>query len=143
MGHFNSFCGSVELGARPLHNTISNKASTVSKNAREQAPTASKKQAGSGEPNWNRKPEPSEPFFQEPKAEPEPPEPFFGNRNRNRNRRSLVNSTETQEKFFFSEEPPEPKPEPVEPFHPEPLKYKKINCLATNLSDSTIFPTPN
>ena len=48
------------------------------------------------EPNRNRKPEPPEPFFQEPKEEPEPPEPFFGNRNRNR--RSLLNSTETQEK---------------------------------------------
>ena len=28
------------------------------------------------EPNRNRKPEPSEPFFLKPKAEPEPPEPF-------------------------------------------------------------------
>ena len=36
--------------------------------------------------NRNRKPEPLEPFSQEPKAEPEPPEPFSGNRNRNRNR---------------------------------------------------------
>ena len=30
------------------------------------------------EPNRNRKPEPSEPFFPKPKAEPEPPEPFPG-----------------------------------------------------------------
>ena len=36
------------------------------------------------EPNRNRKPEPSEPFFPKPKAEPEPPEPFSRNRNRNR-----------------------------------------------------------
>ena len=50
------------------------------------------------EPNRNRKPEPPEPFFQEPKEEPEPPEPFFRNRNRDRNGRSLLNSTETQEK---------------------------------------------
>ena len=28
------------------------------------------------EPNRNRKPEPSEPFSQEPNSEPEPPEPF-------------------------------------------------------------------
>ena len=28
------------------------------------------------EPNRNRKPEPAEPFSQEPNAEPEPPEPF-------------------------------------------------------------------
>ena len=34
-----------------------------------------KKQGGSG-PNRNPKPEPSEPFFQEPKREPEPSEPF-------------------------------------------------------------------
>ena len=58
------------------------------------------------EPNWNRKPELSEPFSQKPKAEPEPPEPFF--RNRNRNRPFLLNCTETQ-KTFFVEEPPEPK----------------------------------
>ena len=32
------------------------------------------------EPNWNRKPEPSEPFCPKPKAEPEPPEPFSRNR---------------------------------------------------------------
>ena len=39
------------------------------------------------EPNRNRKPEPSEPFFPKPnfKAEPKPPEPFSRNRNRNRN----------------------------------------------------------
>ena len=38
------------------------------------------------EPNRNRKPEPSEPFFPKPKAEPEPLEPFSRNCNRNRNR---------------------------------------------------------
>ena len=38
------------------------------------------------EPNRNRKPEPSEPFFPKPKSEPEPSEPFFRNRNRNWNR---------------------------------------------------------
>ena len=34
------------------------------------------------EPNRNPKPEPLEPFSQEPNAEPEPPEPFSRNRNR-------------------------------------------------------------
>ena len=32
------------------------------------------------EPNRNREPEPSEPFFPKPKAEPEPPELFSRNR---------------------------------------------------------------
>ena len=53
------------------------------------------------EPNRNRKPEPSEPFFLKPKAEPEPPEPFSRNRNRNRNRPFLLNSTETQKNLFY------------------------------------------
>ena len=43
------------------------------------------------EPNRNRKPEQSEPFFPKPKAEPEPPEPFSRNRNPNRNRPFLLN----------------------------------------------------
>ena len=60
------------------------------------------------EPNRNRKPEPSEPFFPKPKAEPEPPEPFSRNRNWNRNRPLLLSSTQTQ-KTLFAEEPPEPK----------------------------------
>ena len=33
------------------------------------------------EPNWNRKPEPSEPISQELKVEPEPQEPLYMNRN--------------------------------------------------------------
>ena len=49
------------------------------------------------EPNRNRKPEPSEPFFQEPKEEPEPSEPFF--RNRNRNRPFPLNNVETEKSF--------------------------------------------
>ena len=61
------------------------------------------------EPNRNRKPEPSEPFFPKPKAEPEPPEPFSRNRNRNRNRPSLLNCTETQKNPFGM----------LEPFHPQ------------------------
>ena len=52
------------------------------------------------EPNWNRKPEPSEPFFPKPKAEVEPPEPFSRNRNRNRNRPFLLNCTEIQKNPF-------------------------------------------
>ena len=50
------------------------------------------------EPNWNRKLEPSEPFFLKPKAEPEPPEPFT--RNQSRNRPSLLNCTEKQTNHF-------------------------------------------
>ena len=52
------------------------------------------------EPNRNRKPEPSEPFFLKPKVEPELPEPFSRNQNRNRNRPSLLNCTETQKAPF-------------------------------------------
>ena len=52
------------------------------------------------EPNRNRKPEPSEPFFPKPKVEPEPPESFSRNRNRNRNSPSLLNCTETQKTPF-------------------------------------------
>ena len=37
------------------------------------------------EQNQNQKPEPSEPFLQEPKREPEPSKPFFRNRDRNQN----------------------------------------------------------
>ena len=47
------------------------------------------------EPNRNRKPDPSEPFFPQPKAEPEP---FSGNRNRNRP--FLLNCTEIQKNPF-------------------------------------------
>ena len=71
------------------------------------------------EPNQNRKPEPPEPFFQEPKEEPEPPEPFFGNRNRNRIRRSLLNSTETQEKGLRRGTTRTENPEPLEPLQPQ------------------------
>ena len=53
------------------------------------------------EPNWNRKPEPSEPLSQEPNAEPEPPEPFSRNRNRNRNRPFLEKCTETHKIPLF------------------------------------------
>ena len=52
------------------------------------------------EPNRNRKPELSEPFFPKPKAVPEPPEPFSRNRNRNRNRPFLLNCTEKQKNPF-------------------------------------------
>ena len=52
------------------------------------------------EPNRNRKPEPSEPFFPKRKVEPEPPEPFSRNRNWNRNRPFLLNCTETQKEPF-------------------------------------------
>ena len=45
------------------------------------------------EPNWNRKVQPPEVFFQESKAAP--PEPFFRNRNRNRNCPSLSSITQT------------------------------------------------
>ena len=50
------------------------------------------------EPNRNRKPEPSEPFFPKPRAEPEPPEPF--SRDRGRNRPFLLNCAEIQENPF-------------------------------------------
>ena len=60
------------------------------------------------EPNRNRKPEPSEPFSQEPNAEPEPPEPFSRNRNRNRNR-PLCEIVHNTEKPPSLQEPPEPK----------------------------------
>ena len=72
------------------------------------------------EPNRNRKPEPSEPFFPEPKAEPEPPEPFSRNRNRNRNRPFLLNCTEThrkKKKPSLQRNRQNRKPEPLEPFH--------------------------
>ena len=58
------------------------------------------------EPNRNRKPEPSEPFSQEPNAEPEPPEPFSRNRNRNR---PLCEIVLKHRKPPSLEEPPEPK----------------------------------
>ena len=68
------------------------------------------------EPNRNRKPEPSEPFSQEPNAEPEPPEPFSRNQNRNRPLCETVLNTQRP--------PPQRnrrnrKPEPLEPFHPQ------------------------
>ena len=44
------------------------------------------------EPNRNRKPEPSEPFSQEPKAEPEPPELFFS-------------GTETAKMYWYRKNP--------------------------------------
>ena len=53
---------------------------------------------GAQEPNRNRKPEPSEPFFPKPKAEPEPPEPPPRNRNWNRNRPFLLNCAEIQKR---------------------------------------------
>ena len=56
----------------------------------------------------NRKPEPSEPFSQEPNAEPEPPEPFSRNPNRNRNR-PLCETVLKHTKTPSPEEPPEPK----------------------------------
>ena len=69
------------------------------------------------EPNWNWKPEPSEPFFPKPKAEPEPPEPFSRNRNRNRSRPFLLKwSTENP---FLQRNRRNRKPEPLEPFHPQ------------------------
>ena len=70
------------------------------------------------EPNRNRKPEPSEPFFPKPKAELEPPEPFSRNRNRNRNRPFLLNSTDNKEKLVSQGNRRNRKPEPLEPFHP-------------------------
>ena len=60
------------------------------------------------EPHQNRKPEPSEPFFQKPEAEPEPPEPFFRNRNRNRNRPFLSKHYWNIHKTPSKEEPSEP-----------------------------------
>ena len=71
------------------------------------------------EPNWNRKPEPSEPFFPKPKAEPEPPELFSRNRNRNRNRSFLSNCTETPKNPLPQKNRRNRKPEPLEPFHPQ------------------------
>ena len=60
------------------------------------------------EPNRNRKAEPLEPFFQEPKVELELSAPSF--RNRNRKRPSLLNCTETQQGLPpLTKEPPEPK----------------------------------
>ena len=59
------------------------------------------------EPNRNQKPEPSEPFSQEPNAEPEPPEPFSRNRNRNWNR-PLCETALKHTKTPSLEEPPEP-----------------------------------
>ena len=59
------------------------------------------------EPNRNRKPEPSEPFFP-PKAEPEPPEPFPETETGT----GTVLSCENLLKYTktrFAEEPPEPK----------------------------------
>ena len=69
------------------------------------------------EPNWHRKPEPSEPFFQEPKEEPEPPEPFFRNRNRNRNRAFLLKLYWSSEKPFPQRNRRNRKPEPLKPFY--------------------------
>ena len=69
------------------------------------------------EPNRNREPEPSEPFFPKPKAEPEPPEPFSRNRNRNRNRPFLLNCAQNKEKLVLQRNRRNRKPEPLEPFH--------------------------
>ena len=70
------------------------------------------------EPNRNRKPEPSEPFSQEPNSQPEPPEPFSRNRNRNRNR-PLCEIVLKHRRTPSLEEQGNRKPELLEPFHPQ------------------------
>ena len=60
------------------------------------------------EPNQNRKPEPSEPFLQEPKEEPQPPEPFLKKRNRKRNRTSAKTLAKYRD-TLSTKEPSEPK----------------------------------
>ena len=69
------------------------------------------------EPNRNRKPEPSEPFSQEPNAEPEPPEPF--SRNRNQNRPLCETVLKHTKKTLLKRNRRNRKPEPLEPFHPQ------------------------
>ena len=66
------------------------------------------------EPNRNRKPEPLEPFFQEPTLEPELPEAFFRNRNRNRNCAIPLNCAETRRNPFPQRNRRNRKPEPLE-----------------------------
>ena len=58
-------------------------------------------QEDSGTGNRNLEPEPSEPFFPEPKAEPETAGTVSSNRNRNRNRPFLLNCTETPKIPFY------------------------------------------
>ena len=93
------------------------------------------------EPNLNRKPEPSEPFFSKPKAEPEPPEPFSRNRNRNRNRPFLLNSTEIHKKTstFLQRNRRNRNPEPLESFHTQTVTEPNRTGAFTALSDSSIL----
>ena len=102
------------------------------------------------EPNWNRKPEPSEPFFPKPKAEPEPPEPFSRNRHRNRNRSFLLKCAEAPKIPFLAEggEPPEPttgtartvpapnrnQTEPGSPCHMQQPHSGHTNCWTDNMT---------
>ena len=77
------------------------------------------------EPNRNRKPEPSEPFSQEPKAEPEPPEPFSRNPSCQiilKHRKALLQRNRRNRK-----------PEPLEPFHPETTRTGASLQLGTKL----------
>ena len=72
------------------------------------------------EPNRNRKPEPSEPFFPEPKAELEPPEPFSRNRKLELEPSFPVKNVlkYRKRKTFLQRNRWNRKPEPIEPFHP-------------------------
>ena len=121
LGHFNCFWVSVGLGARWLHNPSCHNDSEFLETFFEILETTFQAKI-SGFLRRNRtgtgKPEPSEPFFQEPKSEPEPPETFSRNRNRNRNRPSLIICTETLVFQPFSRETAETEnQEPLELFH--------------------------
>ena len=73
--------------------------------------------------------------FQEPKPEPEPS--------------SVLNCTENHKNPSL-EEPPEPKTEPIEPFHPQTVTepnrgppfvdiWTSLTCLVCNMSGSAVF----